>query len=84
MTRELKTSKELKAILDKELKLIRGDDRCAFGEPDHLADPDKDGCNWSEPRLCCGAGVTAGGITVEDRIQAQRVVGRARKLYNLK
>lgn len=78
--RRLVTEEELVRILNKQLAKHENSKGYSFMEGiTRLADPDEDGCNWSE------VAVRGSGVPVKAIIPtADRIIAEVKKKFNLK
>lgn len=80
MERELVTEEQLLAFLNKELAKYEDSESYRFDSIGYrLVEPDPEGCNWSTPQL------RGSGVPLEPIVPiAERIVGEARRRYNLR
>ncbi len=79
MDRTEVTKQELVEIINDELKKHETCEECHVNAITSLAEPDPEGCNWSEPYVTC-----SGTPAEVCRPTAARVISKLRAEYNLK
>lgn len=79
MPRKELAENELVAIINSELAKRENCTGCRVNAIMSLAEPDENGCNWSEPHISC-SGVPARACLPD----AAQVIASVRESYNLK